>query len=64
MLKIKFEEFTAIENAKKEEIETYYRNYKEYKTKNKVLQMRNKVLENSANDYIQKIQDIETANLA
>lgn len=58
MLKIKFEEHSALENSKREEIESYYRNYKEYKTKNKVLEMRNKVLEDSANDYISKIQKI------
>lgn len=63
MLKIKFEEHSALENSKREEIESYYRNYKEYKTKNKVLEMRNKVLEDSANDYISKIQKIQADNL-
>lgn len=44
LLKMKYEENIKIEDDKKEEMETYYRNFKEYKTKNKVLEMRVKVL--------------------
>lgn len=52
LLKIKFEENFSQENMKKEEIDGYYKSYKEYKTKNKLLEMRNKILEESANQNI------------
>lgn len=64
LLKIKFEENFSQENMKKEEIDGYYKSYKEYKTKNKLLEMRNKILEESANQNIERIHQIESENLA
>ena len=63
LLKIKFEENLAQENTKKEEIEGYYKSYKEYKSKNKLLEMRNKILEESANSSIEKVHQLESFHL-
>ena len=63
LLKIKFEENLAQENTKKEEIKGYYKSYKEYKSKNKLLEMRNKILEESANSSIEKVRQLESFHL-